>query len=310
MAIWFNRVKENAPDGAIAFQIEIQRGTELILLPKDRVLSLPPDEYPPGLPVGRHRVYYYGKDGRLIPMSRAVWIRVEPEIDEEDADETGDEPGEDGADEAAASSEEEAPPARKPKEKPREAPAPPPTGMHAEVEKVKLAIEAEEAELGGNKKRAYTEEITDWHALNRRLRADILHMHKYFMDGHESLSKAYNSVVSLQEKTIHSLAQQLKSLQAPPPPPDYSGTLEATVLAVKDIGVALINRTSDRKQIASDAGLAPKNSLPAAPAGMSNDEIKKFLANLDDRTIAEIMQSPESFKSAIETLAGALKGKQ
>lgn len=311
MASWIDEVIRQAPAMAAAFQLEVQfPGKEPAYLP-ECMIKMPPKEYPNGVPFGIHRIIYFNGSSQQIPSPKPIWVKVQPDIEVEpdEADSEPEDTEEDDSDDMPPRSQaaQRTDKAASVKESGKPA-VPSVIDMEAELRKVSIAHEAERDELKSDKERAYTEEITEWHTLNRKLRADVLHMHKILMEGHDSLAKAYANVIALQSTTITGLSQQLKSLQQPPAPPDYSSAVEATIYAVKDIGVALIGKYSDKKQIASEAGLASK-SLSTASADVSTDEIKKFVAGLDDLSIAQMLQSPDHFKEVIVGLRNKLSNK-
>ena len=178
------------------------------------------------------------------------------------------------------------------------------------------AMDLEERQQEFIKNSAYVTEVGELFALNRIMRREMLELQRIIVQHSQQSYKDIDHVkgtvhelLALQKAVLEHAAKQLAA--PPAPPPDYVGLGHSALAVVKEIGVALIQRTPK----AQSAELRPKSGSPqltapaavvdASPAPQRPDVIERLMKKFQGMTEADValaMSSPETWKTLFDEL--------
>lgn len=178
------------------------------------------------------------------------------------------------------------------------------------------AMDLEERQQEFIKNSTYVTEVAELFTVNRLMRREMLELHRIII---QHSARAYQDIDHV-KGTIHELLALQKSVlehaaaqiaKPPAPPPDYVGLGHSALSVVKEIGVALVQRSHGRSaggkiaEKSSSPQLAPPAEVSAAPAGGQSEILSRLMEKLQGLTeldLAAAMSSPESWKALLDEL--------
>jgi hypothetical protein len=189
--------------------------------------------------------------------------------------------------------------------------------MDPEFRRHLQAMDLEERQQEFIKNSTYVTEVAELFTVNRLMRREMLELHRIIV---QHSSRAYQDIdqvkgtihelLELQQKVLEHAATQIA--KPPAPPPDYVGLGHSALSVIKEIGVALIQRSQAKESGERLAGSPSAPQLPAhaaevskAPAGVPADLIAKVVEKLQKMTdvdLAAAMSTPEGWKSLLDGL--------
>lgn len=182
------------------------------------------------------------------------------------------------------------------------------------------AIDLEERQQEFIKNSTYITEIGELFALARMSRREILELQRTlvaqaqqaYRDA-EQMKRGVRDLFQLQQEVLAAAAAQIG--RPPPPPPDYVGLGHSALSLLKEIGVALIQRSSGRDTSnplpAATGGNSPAQlqappaeRVPAedAPPAERLEQMMQKLKSLSELEMATAMSSPAGWKRLLDTL--------
>lgn len=178
------------------------------------------------------------------------------------------------------------------------------------------AMDLEERQQEFIKNSAYVTEVGELFALNRIMRREMLELQRIIVQHSQQSYKDIHHVkgtvhelLALQQAVLEHAAKQLAT--PPAPPPDYVGLGHSALAVVKEIGVALIQRTPRaqnaelRPKIGSPQLTAPAAVMDASPAPQRPDVIERLMKKFQGMSEADValaMSSPETWKTLFDEL--------
>lgn len=163
----------------------------------------------------------------------------------------------------------------------------------------------------------YATELGEAFGLNRILRRDlmelqrviVLHSHNAYKEVAQ-VKGTVHDLLQLQREVLAAAAQQIA--QPPPTPPDYVGLGHSALAAIREIGVAMIQRGQNKDAASPTPGgptppllAAPRGegvAAPPAPRGDAIDRMVSKLRSVNDQDIALAMSTPDKWKALLENL--------
>ena len=117
-------------------------------------------------------------------------------------------------------------------------------------------------------------------------------------------------LLQLQREVLAAAAQQIA--QPPPPPPDYVSLGHSALAAIREIGVAMVQRGQNKDGAAKTPPLlaAPSSEEAAAqpsPRGDAIDRMVSKLRSVSDQDIALAMSAPDRWKALLDDLVSGKK---
>jgi hypothetical protein len=200
------------------------------------------------VPIGKYSIYYYDCGNQLI---RCL---------------------EDGLvlDETAAAL---------PPSQPKATPEPidtPPSESELELRRHMQAMDLEERQQEFIKGSTYITELGEVFTLNRLMRREMLEMHRIIVSHSQrayqdidQVKGTIHELLSLQKAVLEHAATQIA--RPPSPPPDYVGLGHSALAMVKELGVALIQRSAMKE---AGVALGARDSARQLPAALSSDAAK------------------------------------
>lgn len=209
-----------------------------------------------------------------------------------------------------------------PSEAPESAPSSPsdPEDSDLEFRRYLHAMDLEERQQEFIKNSTYVTEVGELFALARMSRREILELQRIIVTNAqqtyrdaEQMKRGIRDLFQLQQEVLAAAAAQIG--RPPTPPPDYVGLGHSALSLLKEISVAVIQRTSGR---------APNNTLQSNPSGKSAAQLQapgaelspggedppsarleqmvRHLKGLSDLEMATAMSSPEGWKRLLDDL--------
>ena len=197
----------------------------------------------------------------------------------------------------------------------------------AEFQQYLQAMELEERQQEFIKSSTYVTEIGELFALNRIMRRELVEMGRLIV---EHSKQAYRDIehvkgisrdfLQLQKEVLASAAENISRPVAPPP--DYLGLGASALATVRELGVALINRSGTREpsRPLPDSASAPVAQItarapePGAPSSQPKnqaadiiDRIAQKLKSSSEVDIALAMSSPEKWKALLDEVRAPVK---
>lgn len=191
-----------------------------------------------------------------------------------------------------------------------------------EFQKYLHAMDLEERQQDFIKNSTYVTEIGELFALNRIMRREMVEMQRLIVMHSQQAYRDIEHVkgisrdfLQLQKEILASAAENVS--RPPAAPPDYVGLGHSALALIKEIGVALINRSQPRD---GDRQLVGNAALPQLPAHQQDattsrqsqaadiiDKIAQKLKGSTDVDMALAMSSPEKWKALFDDLAAPAK---
>lgn len=191
-----------------------------------------------------------------------------------------------------------------------------------EYQKYLHAMDIEERQQEFIKNSTYITEVGEIFTLNRIMRRELMELQRVILLNAQQAYKDASLVKSTIHELVHIQKEVLESAAAqigrpPPPPPDYVGLGHSALAMIRDIGVALINRSQTRESLSpltgktatpqlmahsENTGISPKTQ----PADIIDRMVDK-LKNTTDLEIAMNLSSPENWKALIDELSHSPK---
>ena len=207
--------------------------------------------------------------------------------------------------------------------------APEPTGPEAEepiasmedtdleFRKYTYAMDLEDRQQEFIKNSNYVTEVGEVFALNRIMRRELMELQRLVVlnaqHAHQETAQVKGTIhdlLELQREVLAHAAQNVKS--APAPPPDYVGLGHSALATVRELGVAMLQRSQYREPgLPSGRGARAPQLPPAAredagpPSAPTPDILDKMVSKLRSTTEADIalaMSSPEKWKALLDEL--------
>lgn len=186
-----------------------------------------------------------------------------------------------------------------------------------EFQKYLHAMDLEERQQDFIKNSAYVTEVGELFALNRIMRRELVEMQRLIVLHSQQAYRDIEHVkglsrdfLQLQKEILASAAENLS--RPPAAPPDFVGLGHSALSAIKEIGVALINRSQPREKERSPLSKSTSAQLPAHPEDASSaqkvpaadiiDKIAQKLKRSSDEEIALAMSSPEKWKALFDEM--------
>ena len=186
------------------------------------------------------------------------------------------------------------------------------------------AMDLEERQQEFIKNSTYVTEVGELFTLNRIMRRELVEMQRLIVQHSQQAYRDIEHVkgvsrdfLQLQKEILASAAENIARPAAPPP--DYVGLGHSALSLIKEIGVALISRSSVRESertlhsgtpvphlLAHTPEPSPKNSGQAADV---IEKIAQKLKSSSDIDIAVAMSSPEKWKALFDDLSVSGKEK-
>ncbi len=163
----------------------------------------------------------------------------------------------------------------------------------------------------------YATELGEAFGLNRILRRDLMELQRVIVlhsqNSYKEVAQVKGTVqdlLQLQREVLAAAAQQIA--QPPAPPPDYVGLGHSALTAIRELGVAMIQR-GQSKEAAPATPAAPTTPLltappsegtaaPSASRGDAIDRMVNKLRSVSDHDIALAMSAPEKWKALLDDL--------
>ena len=158
----------------------------------------------------------------------------------------------------------------------------------------------------------YATELGEAFGLNRILRRDLMELQRVIVlhsqNSYKEVAQVKGTVqdlLQLQREVLAAAAQQIA--QPPPPPPDYVSLGHSALAAIREIGVAMVQRGQNKDGAAKTPPLlaAPSSEEAAAqpsPRGDAIDRMVSKLRSVSDQDIALAMSAPEKWKALLDDL--------
>ena len=302
-------------------------------------------ESPYGIPSGYYAVYFFTEQHRPMPHhNQAIQINFQSEVTRASQSQlslhqagtrSGERPllGSGSTVQPPLNSPAAVPPARA---LAASAPTPPDSGSEESVDTVEdaglefrkytYAMDLEDRQQEFIKNSAYVTEVGEVFALNRIMRRELMELQRVIVlnsqQAHKEVAQVKGTVHDLLQIQREVLANAAENISRPAPtPPDYVGLGHAALATIREIGVALVQRSESRpsarpsERTADSPQLpavsAPSNEAPSVPSGPGPDVLDKMVSKLrttTDYDIALAMSSPSQWKAFLEGLLS--KGKE
>lgn len=179
------------------------------------------------------------------------------------------------------------------------------------------AMDMEERQQEFIKNSTYVTEVAELFTVNRLMRREMLELHRIIVQHSQSayqdiahVKGTIHELMSLQKAVLEHAATQIA--KPPMPPPDYVGLGHSALSVIKEIGVALIQRSQSKepgeRRLDSKEKpqlTAPEAQVDRAPAEKQPDVLTQMvtkLQRLTDVDLANAMSSPETWKSLLDEL--------
>jgi hypothetical protein len=215
-----------------------------------------------------------------------------------------------------------------------------------EFRKYTYAMDLEDRQQEFIKNSTYVTEVGEVFTLNRIMRRELMELQRVIVfnaqQAHKEVSQVKSTIYDLLQIQRDVLANAAQNIAHPPAaPPDYVGLGNSALATLREIGVALINRSEPRQPARSVQGSAESPQLPAAsvsareaslaspvspapstpsaplqqfapsaPPAPSPDLIERMvrmLRSTTDYDIALAMSSPDQWKAKLDEFRAALK---
>lgn len=198
-----------------------------------------------------------------------------------------------------------------------------------EFRKYTYAMDLEDRQQEFIKNSTYVTEVGEVFALNRIMRRELMELQRVIVanaqQAHKEAAQVKGTVCDLLQIQRDVLAHAAENVSRPPAaPPDYVGLGHSALATLREIGVALINRSESRQpdRPAQRSGGSPQlpasngptselssspsaPSEPLAPSAPEPDLIDRMVSKLratTDGDIALAMSSPEQWKAMLDEL--------
>ena len=198
------------------------------------------------------------------------------------------------------------------------------TETDVEFQRHMHAMDLEERQQEFIKNSTYVTEVGELFTLNRIMRRELVEMQRLIVQHSQQAYRDIEHVkgvsrdfLQLQKEILASAAENIARPAAPPP--DYVGLGHSALSLIKEIGVALISRSSVRESERTlHSGTPVPHLLPHTPepspknSGQAADVIEKIAQKLkssSDIDIAVAMSSPEKWKALFDDLSASEKEK-
>lgn len=179
------------------------------------------------------------------------------------------------------------------------------------------AMDMQEREQEFIKNAGFVQEIGETFALNRILRRELMELQRIIVlssqqayKDAENIKGTIHGLLALQKDVLALAAEKIT--QPAPPPPDYVGLGHSALAMVKEIGVALINRS---QRLESGGSIPAKPAVAQLPAPLVEsadpakvqppdivEKIAHKLKGMSEVDLAVLMSSPDSWKALIDEL--------
>lgn len=317
------QIKASAPGSAYYYRLTLPMtdGTER-LFPVDPGAFLKVGESPGGIPNGEYSVCFYDKDGRSISHPEKK-IRIELPAAASPAGQLNlhllnaqgtSKPGglhaklgrvEERLSSVPAESAQAGADATQPLDE-----------ADREFRRHLQAMDLEERQQEFIKNSTYVTEVAELFTVNRLMRREMLELHRIII---QHSTRAYQDIdhvkgtihelLALQKAVLEHAAAQIAKPAAPPP--DYVGLGHSALSVIKEIGVALVQRSNGHgsggkfAEKSSAPQLAPPAEFSSAPPGGQTEVLSRLiekLQGLNELDLATAMSTPESWKALLDGL--------
>lgn len=168
----------------------------------------------------------------------------------------------------------------------------------------------------------YATELGEAFGLNRILRRDLMELQRVIVlhsqNAYKEVAQVKGTVqdlLQLQREVLAAAAQQIA--QPPPPPPDYVGLGHSALAAIREIGVAMVQRGQSKDGAATSpapsktpllaASTGEEAAAQSPPSGDAIDRMVSRLRSVSDHDIALAMSAPDKWKSLLDDLVSGNK---
>lgn len=163
----------------------------------------------------------------------------------------------------------------------------------------------------------YATELGEAFGLNRILRRDLMELQRVIVlhsqNSYKEVAQVKGTVqdlLQLQREVLAAAAQQIA--QPPPQPPDYVSLGHSALAAIREIGVAMVQRGQNKDGAAKTPPLlaAPSSEEAAvqpSPRGDAIDRMVSKLRSVSDQDIALAMSAPDRWKALLDDLVSGKK---